>query len=508
MNKKEHIKRKNNVKKNIVIGAVISISIIALVLGLMAKENYSDAKVLMQGRNYAQAQAKFEKLARFRYKDAAHLAEECSAELSAQYRRTSEYEKSGDFLNAYLNFSALGNYQDSAERALDTRTKLSGSILAGDTVYYGMFRGKVIQWRVLSVSDTSVLLLSAEPLLSAARPKELRKSNETHIYYEDTSFRNADIVLDNHDWSSGSVRQSLNGQYLETMFSTGELLMIDSVHTSAETTDRLFLPSEEEAEAFIPFDEIGITSSNLLGTVSAWLTRTYNGTHSDQSITGTIYFDGAVYTKRSPEFSSPVIVSADGFSMLCPGTVIWICPMISISLTGEAQTVEAASFGIVSNSNLSFIYPKGTVECPQCSGSGQFADDECKTYAICELCSGHGYIHPDLKAVLCQSQCSICEGKGETINWYYTGCSACNGTGKDQTKCSHCGGDGWIGSLVDGSKCDWCFGTGYASGLNRRKCGRCDGSGEIRMLTYQTCVKCFGKGFIYDSLEDGSVDLP
>lgn len=133
-----------------------------------------------------------------------------------------------------------------------------------------------------------------------------------------------------------------------------------------------------------------------------------------------------------------------------------------------------------------------TIDCPDCSGSGN-----------CSTCGGSEKV-----------TCPVCEGNKECVSCNGTGrytCQNCDGDGECPEcdsgwyTCDECGGDGTVdcpecdgsGIYIDDS-CKYCGGTGYirdktcrhcgGSGRFERICKRCDGCGRIR------CGTCAGNG--------------
>jgi len=127
----------------------------------------------------------------------------------------------------------------------------------------------------------------------------------------------------------------------------------------------------------------------------------------------------------------------------------------------------------------------GTIECPECNGTGNIT-------AECPECYGSGMM-----------ECPTCRGE-QTV---FDTCRHCNGTGKDPdgqldifgevADCPICKGEGKVeqdcpdcstGKVI----CNVCGGDGFI----RERCDRCDGRGRI------TCRDCNGEGYIDDDSDD------
>ena len=187
----------------------------------------------------------------------------------SNYKEANELLASEQYLEAALKFEALGEYEDSAEKAINARnlgktarmTKLKEAgfgISENNYPVFGRFEqdstpGKdPIEWIPLDMTDDKVLLISRYAL--------------TCMPYSDS--KNSQYA----SWDSSSIREWLNGDFLSTSFTAGEQsTIIETVNytseiseylgdklrlgsISVESRDNIFLLSAEEVVSYFGND--------------------------------------------------------------------------------------------------------------------------------------------------------------------------------------------------------------------------------------------------------------
>lgn len=175
---------------------------------------------------------------------------------SNKYDRAMQYIDSGDYESAYVLLNGL-SYKDSYDKLSSIKHQYLQIAISkakvGDTVFFGSYEqdnvttnGKEdIEWNVLAKEDNRVLLISKYAL-------DCKQYNT-----EET------IVT----WETCSLRQWLNGTFLNDAFSTEEQALIQDTYVSADvnpgydtnpgnaTTDKVFLLSINEANKYFGSDE-------------------------------------------------------------------------------------------------------------------------------------------------------------------------------------------------------------------------------------------------------------
>ena len=223
---------------------------------------YEDAHHLFENGQYAEAMEAFGALGG--YQDSAERAEACRTILDGRYEAALEAFEAGYYETAREVFEALDGYRDSAEfvsRCEDAMTRAAADRLeglqdaqVGGTVLFGAFEqdndfvngAEEIEWIVLTREDDRILVISRYGLMQ--RP------------FNDGSAHRV-------TWENCSLREWLNGEFLETSFSEEELARIlttdlrtlrdpeNSSSPGVDTQDRVFLLDITEAETYFSSDE-------------------------------------------------------------------------------------------------------------------------------------------------------------------------------------------------------------------------------------------------------------
>ncbi len=238
---------------------------------------YEDAQRLFENGQYAEAQAAFEALDG--YRDSAERAETCGMILDGRYEAALAHFEAGDYEAAREAFEALGGYRDSAElvsrcedamtRAAEDRLERLQDAQVGGTVLFGTFEqdnsygngAEEIEWIVLAREDDRILVISRYGLVQR-------------------SFNNGS----SHKitWENCSLREWLNGEFLETSFSEEEQARIlttdlrtlrdpeNSGSPGVDTQDRVFLLDLTEAETYFSSDGDRVCEPTEFALAQGW----------------------------------------------------------------------------------------------------------------------------------------------------------------------------------------------------------------------------------------------
>ena len=195
-----------------------------------------------------------------------------------QYRRGVREMEEGAYDEAYNTLHGM-NYRDSSDLVYQMSKERLENVQVGDTVFLGAYpQGHItseekdpIEWLVLE-KDGSQLTLITKYVVDAL-PYMKYNYNRDHTPVT---------------WRTSLLREWLNDTFLETAFDPGEIRMLQRTRQkngegSYDTTDRIYLLSVQEAEAYFASDEdrkcvptqfaleFGAYRSSAEGTTLWWL---------------------------------------------------------------------------------------------------------------------------------------------------------------------------------------------------------------------------------------------
>ena len=167
-----------------------------------------------------------------------------------QYRRGVQQMEEGAYEDAYGTLHQM-NYRDSSDLISNISQERLRNAEVGSTVLFGVYpQGHIvseekdpIEWLVLDRDGSKLLLISKYAL--DALPYMKYSFNRDHTPVA---------------WRSCLLREWLNGSFIEIAFDPGEVRMLQRTRLknndgTADTSDRVFLLSVEEAETYFAADE-------------------------------------------------------------------------------------------------------------------------------------------------------------------------------------------------------------------------------------------------------------
>ncbi len=302
--------KKRNRKILLVASAVLAVAVIARVLAVyvfVPLGKYNDAVKLKNEGKLEEAITAF--AAMEDYKDSADQILEC------YYEKGITLQSESKTAEAYTAFRAAEGYKDSAEKASENLKSTVTNANVGDTFIFGAYEqdndlsngAESIEWRVLAKEDNKVFLISKYAL-------DCKPYN--------TSF---DAVT----WETCSLREWLNGDFLNAAFTANEQTFIADTFVSADenpeystnpgnaTTDKVFLLSVSEVENYLPLEEV----INVFSTGGRLCMSTAYARNNDASVetddvndVNTIYIHFICWWLRDPdrEQNSAFIVQGNG----------------------------------------------------------------------------------------------------------------------------------------------------------------------------------------------------
>lgn len=232
---------------------------------------YFAALDLYNAGDYANAKTALQALGG--YKDSDALAADCETGLA--YDAAKRLYDAGSYEEAKAAFDALDGYLDSAKLSEDCAAQLWGDVSVGDTILFGTYEqdnntsnGKEdIEWLVLARQGDSVLVIS-------------RYGLDCQMYYP---------TMANVTWSTSSLRNWLNGTFLNSAFSASERNMIQTTTVSADknprfntsagssTSDKVFLLSISEVGWYFTSD----SDMQCKGTAYCYAQGAYIGSNNN-----------------------------------------------------------------------------------------------------------------------------------------------------------------------------------------------------------------------------------
>lgn len=256
---KKEAQAKRNKKLAVIISpivAVVLVFVIVLTTVIIPNGKYNKAVALMEAEKYEEAAVAFEALNG--HKDSAEKIKECNnAILDIKYNDAVALMDAGKVFEAYDAFLSLESYKDSAEKAkaiYDNNIVLGLSVAnVGDYVSFGAYEqdnntsngNEKIEWLVLEKTDGKALVISRYAL-------DFKPYNDT---------------LESVNWETCDIRVWLNNDFINNAFSENDKEMISTVTVSAdknprwaknpgaETQDKVFLLSTEEANRYFSSDD-------------------------------------------------------------------------------------------------------------------------------------------------------------------------------------------------------------------------------------------------------------
>lgn len=302
-------KQKNKRRTFIAVLSVIGIIglIVYYITIIHPNQQYNKALSFMQEGNYTEAVALFESLGD--YKTSLEELQKCNDAITQiKYENAVEIFENGDLTNAMYEFHELGDYSDSEHYYSICEIESLNQAKVFDTVTYGKFDGEDLRWIVLEKTDDKVLLITESYIANMQFDAEYHHDdyNDRWIY---------------HCWSSSSLREWLNGEFLNT-FTSSELERICESNLSTyefdtenydgwseeeiivNTTDRVYIPTISDVYEYSLY-------TNSVAGKQGWLRDRGHGMGHDY----TLDTDGSIY----PQWGN---------------YEAWVRPMMSVSLEG------------------------------------------------------------------------------------------------------------------------------------------------------------------------------
>lgn len=214
-------KEKDNSGVNIlaITFAVLNIAIIfvlILTFVIIPSNKYSKANALYEAERYEEAIVAFEGLGS--YRDSKVKVDIIKEKLfDEKYQQAEDCYKSQNYIEATKLYYELGDYKDSKDKIEQIYNKFA----LGGEIYFGVYEGHPIAWKILKTEKSRMLLMTQHPIETLAFNNELK-----NITYE-----------------TSSIRQWLNSDFISE-FSDEQISRI--LRTEDGINDEIFLLTEEQ----------------------------------------------------------------------------------------------------------------------------------------------------------------------------------------------------------------------------------------------------------------------
>ncbi|MBO4897117.1 MAG: hypothetical protein J5590_02310 [Clostridia bacterium] len=157
-----------------------AIFIFLLTFIIIPNGKYNAANALYQNEKYEEALFAFENLGN--YKDSKAKVDLIKEKLyEDKYIQAENCYKTQDYVEAMRLYSELGDYKDSKDRIEQIYNKFAG----GGEVYFGVYEGAPVAWKILKTEESRMLLITQDPVETLAFNDELK-----NIAYETSTVRN------------------------------------------------------------------------------------------------------------------------------------------------------------------------------------------------------------------------------------------------------------------------------------------------------------------------------
>ena len=304
-------------KRSFWIGAGVLLAIAVacgMIFGIIPLSKYNHASDLMRKGAYTEAAELFAELNGFM--DSEGKIQECElAVVERDYQTAVRLLNDEKYEEAIAAFSALDAYKDSSEKASEAerllselRDKEKEIYVVGAVYEFGQYEQdndldngrEPIEWIILDRQDDTMTLIS-------------RYALDVHSYHDDP---------EGTDWNESDLRHWLNDIFCNDAFSAEEQARLQTVTNtntgSADTEDRVYLLSMEEAGLYFDSDEnrrveatayaSGRGANTEEGFVSWWLRDPGYDIHNAAYVhtDGTIHHNG-IYVYSSEDCVRPVI---------------------------------------------------------------------------------------------------------------------------------------------------------------------------------------------------------
>jgi hypothetical protein len=162
------------------------------------------------------------------------------------------------------NAGAASSSNGNVAEEVNNRVELPPIENVGDRVEFGTWRGNSIEWRVLAMENGRALVVS-EDILTVRQYDDFGVSS-----YDQIDWNTAAAT-----WAESDIRAWLNGEFLDTAFTTGEQGVVNLSHISnpdnpdygteggADTEDRVFLLSIDEVNRYFSGDSDRIANITM-----------------------------------------------------------------------------------------------------------------------------------------------------------------------------------------------------------------------------------------------------
>lgn len=230
--------------------AVVAIFILILTFVIIPNNKYNIANSLYQEEKYEEALFAFEQLGN--YKDSKLKIETIKEKIyEEKYLQAENCYKTQKYVEAMRLYNELGDYKDAKDRIEQIYNKFA----QGGEIYFGVYEGNPIAWRILKTEKSRMLLITQNPVEVLAFNDELK-----NITYETSTVRNwlnEDFLKEFSDEQRNRIIKSDEGLNDNIFLLTEELYNEYSENLSLNTYYDWWLRTKTDAGMMYVYGETG-----------------------------------------------------------------------------------------------------------------------------------------------------------------------------------------------------------------------------------------------------------
>lgn len=199
--------------------SLLIVGLLTVVLFVIPNNKYNEAIDLYECGRYEEAIEKFSDLGNFR--ESELRIETANQKLIEQkYANAQQLYDEKKYIEAIEIYESLGDYKDSK----DTIEHIYNMLAENEEIYFGVYKGKPIPWKVLETQQDKILLIAQKPIEQRAFNDELK----------------------NVTWETSTIRKWLNDDFMSE-FSDKQKNRIVELE---QTGDDIFLLDKELYNAY------------------------------------------------------------------------------------------------------------------------------------------------------------------------------------------------------------------------------------------------------------------
>lgn len=230
--------------------SVVAIFLLILTFVIVPSNRYKSAMALYEAEHYEEALYAFEDLGK--YKDSKLKVEEIKEKIfDEKYLAAENCYKTQRYVEAIKLYNELGDYKNSKDRIEQIYNKFA----QGGEIYFGVYEGNPIPWKILKTEKSRMLLITQNPVEILAYNNELK-----NITYETSSIRywlNEDFLEEFSDEQRNRILRTEDGINDDIFLLTEEQYNLYSENLNLTTYHDWWLRTKTDAGMMFVYGENG-----------------------------------------------------------------------------------------------------------------------------------------------------------------------------------------------------------------------------------------------------------